>query len=263
MVATPHRPSRLISPVITWDKLPDDFVLPDDPVDNINQPYLAAALNDGLDRTSIDLSQSLLTTNYGICATVDGIIVVKAPDWAYVPQRTVPIAEVERSYTPQLQGDHPVLVLEFRSETDGGDYSCQQVSPYGKWFFYEQILQVPTYGIFDPDGGLLEIYRLENGRYKLEQPDYEGHHWIAEMNLFLGTWQGQRLTRQGYWLRWWDGDRNLILWDAEFAAAAVQQAETEKQRAEAAAQQAEAEKQRADRLAEYLRSQGFDPDQLV
>jgi len=30
-------------PIITWEKLPDDF-LRDDPVDNINQPLLAAAL---------------------------------------------------------------------------------------------------------------------------------------------------------------------------------------------------------------------------
>ncbi|MGV0105816.1 hypothetical protein NSTCB13_04577 [Nostoc sp. DSM 114160] len=29
---------------ITWEKLPDDYKLPDDPVDNINQPALAAAL---------------------------------------------------------------------------------------------------------------------------------------------------------------------------------------------------------------------------
>ena len=27
---------------IRWEKLPDDFVLPDDPVDNIAQPALAA-----------------------------------------------------------------------------------------------------------------------------------------------------------------------------------------------------------------------------
>ncbi len=32
-------------PMITWEKLPDDFPLPDDLVDNINQPLLAAALN--------------------------------------------------------------------------------------------------------------------------------------------------------------------------------------------------------------------------
>ncbi len=27
---------------ITWEKLPDDYVLPDEPVDNINQPPLIA-----------------------------------------------------------------------------------------------------------------------------------------------------------------------------------------------------------------------------
>lgn len=32
---------------ITWEKLPDDYKLPDDPVDNINQLALAAALTQG------------------------------------------------------------------------------------------------------------------------------------------------------------------------------------------------------------------------
>jgi hypothetical protein len=31
---------------ITWEQLPDDFVLDDEPVDNINQPSLAAALTE-------------------------------------------------------------------------------------------------------------------------------------------------------------------------------------------------------------------------
>lgn len=34
---------------IVWEKLPADFVLPDDPVENINQPLLAAALTEALD----------------------------------------------------------------------------------------------------------------------------------------------------------------------------------------------------------------------
>ena len=33
---------------VTWDLLPDDVVLPNDPVDNINQPALAAALSESL-----------------------------------------------------------------------------------------------------------------------------------------------------------------------------------------------------------------------
>jgi len=34
---------------ITWEKLPEDFVLDNEPVDNINQPLLAAALTESLE----------------------------------------------------------------------------------------------------------------------------------------------------------------------------------------------------------------------
>ena len=37
-----------IEPTITWESLPADFILPDDPVENIQQPTLAAALTDAL-----------------------------------------------------------------------------------------------------------------------------------------------------------------------------------------------------------------------
>jgi hypothetical protein len=39
-------PSRPTTPTVTWEALPADFVLPDDPVENIQQPTLAAALTD-------------------------------------------------------------------------------------------------------------------------------------------------------------------------------------------------------------------------
>ncbi|HAG80243.1 MAG TPA: hypothetical protein DCL61_03505, partial [Cyanobacteria bacterium UBA12227] len=110
---------------ITWEKLPDDFVLPDDPVDNINQPPLAAALTNSL-VVAGRLQVTMLTpTNYGICATVNGKMVIKAPDWAYIPEIRVPREDVIRSYTPQLQGEIPTLVIEFLSDTDGGEYSSK------------------------------------------------------------------------------------------------------------------------------------------
>ncbi|NJM56416.1 MAG: Uma2 family endonuclease [Synechococcales cyanobacterium RU_4_20] len=249
MVATPPaRPLALAQPQIAWEKLPDSYILPDDPVDNIYQPLLAEALRDGLGAIGLATEASLLPTNYGICAIVDGKIAVKAPDWAYIPHISVPRSEVDRSYTPQLQGDFPVIVMEFLSETDGGEYSSKQTHPLGKWFFYEQILKVLTYVIFDPDGGLLEVYRLRAEHYVLEQPDPEGRHWIAEMGLFLGTWRGQRDDRQGYWLRWWMPDQVLVPWERE--------------RAQQARAQVQQERDRADRLADYLRAQGIDPDRL-
>ncbi|ACK67469.1 conserved hypothetical protein [Rippkaea orientalis PCC 8801] len=69
---------------LQWEKLPEDFILPDDPVDNIHQPALAGALTDSLEVAGKIPETAVTTTNYGICATVKGKIVVKAPDWAYI-----------------------------------------------------------------------------------------------------------------------------------------------------------------------------------
>ncbi|MFM6531975.1 MAG: hypothetical protein ACKPHO_07455, partial [Dolichospermum sp.] len=68
------------------------------------------------------------------------------------------------------------------------------------------------------------------------------------MELFLGTWQGTKEGRTGYWLRWWDQTGNLLPWALEL----IQQ---ERQRAEK-------ERQEKERLIAYLRSQGIDPYNL-
>jgi Putative restriction endonuclease len=244
------------APVVTWEKLPDDFILPNDPVDNIHQPFLAAALTEALYLVGKVSETVLASTNYGVCATIDGKIVVKAPDWAYIPDIKVERSEVFRSYTPVLQGDKPIVVMEFLSDTDGGEYSIKPTYPPGKWYFYEQILRVPHYVIFDPLSGDLEIYHLnEAGRYQLQIMNNAGHYDIPEMQLSLGTWQGEREGRSGYWLRWWDASGNLLLWGFE-------KAEQERQRAEQEKQRAEQEKQRADALAEKLRELGIEPNDL-
>lgn len=240
---------------ITWNKLPDDFVLPDDPVDNINQPLLAAALVDSLNEAGLLSATTLTPTNYAICATVNNKTVVKAPDWAFIQGLRVPREEIIRSYTPQLQGEIPVIVMEFLSDTEGNEYSVKPTYPPGKWFFYEQILRVPNYAIFDPANGALEVYRLdESGRYRLQQPDANGRYAIAEMNLFLGVWQGSRGERTGPWLRWWSDRSELLLWAAE-------RAEQESQRAEQERQRAEQERQRAERLLAQLRAAGIEPEE--
>ncbi|HEY9603981.1 MAG TPA: Uma2 family endonuclease [Allocoleopsis sp.] len=218
---------------ITWEKLPDDFVLDDEPVDNINQPFLAAALTESLEIGGKLPANALTPTNYGICATLNQKIVVKAPDWAYIPCIRVPREEVKRSYTPQLQGDIPAIVMEFLSDTEGGEYSSKPTYPPGKWFFYERVLEVPNYVIFEPDSGELEVYQLDDSRrYELRNPDANNRYWIAQMRLFLGVWQGTRENRTGYWLRWWDENGELLLWGSE----------------------------RAERLAAQLRAAGIEPE---
>ena len=225
---------------ITWEKLPDDFLLDNEPVDNIIQPSLAAALTESLEIAEKLPANALTTTNYGICATVNQKMVVKAPDWAYIAAIRVSREEIKRSYTPQLQGDIPVVVMEFISDTEGSEYSNKPTYPPGKWFFYEQVLKIANYVIFRPDTGDLEVYQPDDsGRYQLSNPDANNRYWIAQMNLFLGGWQGTRENRTGYWLRWWDENGNLLLWGLERA------------------QQLE---EKAERLAAQLRAAGIEPN---
>ena len=233
--------------IISWEALSADFQLEDEPVENTGQPLLAGALRESLEISGFIQPQMLIASNFGLCATINGQFVAKAPDWVYVPVVNEVLGE-RKSYTPNLEGDIPAVVMEFLSDTEGGEYSFKRIYPPGKWFFYEQILQVPIYVIFDPNGGLLEFYQLENRRYELQQPDENGRHWIDLMGLFLGTWQGTKEARTGYWLRWWDEAGNLLPW-------AVEEIEQERQRAKQ-------ERQQKERLIAYLQSQGIDPNNL-
>jgi hypothetical protein len=226
--------------IITWEALPKDFKLEDEPVENTGQPILAGALRESLEISGFIQPQMLIASNFGLCATVNGELVIKAPDWVYVPSVKEVISD-RKSYTPILEGEVPLIVMEFLSDNDGGEYSVKRTYPPGRWFFYEQILQVPIYIIFEPDGGLLEYHQRENNRYELKLPDENGRHWVQGMGLYLGTWQGTKEGRTGYWLRWWDKDGNLLPWAVE---------------------QIEQERQQKERLMAYLRSQGIDPNNL-
>ncbi len=247
MIATTHPDN------ITWELLPEDFILDDEPVDNVNQPPLAAALTESLELAGKLPSTALATTNYGICATVNEKIVVKAPDWAYIPTISVPREEVKRSYTPHRQGNIPVVVIEFLSDTEGSEYSSKRTYPPGKWFFYEQILQVPNYIIFEPESGTLEVHCLdESGKYNLGSPNENNRYWLTQMKLFIGVWQGTRENREGYWLRWWDEGGNLLLWGTELVEQERQAKEKERQAKETALK-------RLEELEKRLRDAGIEP----
>lgn len=226
---------------ITWEKLPDNFVLDDEPVDNINQPVLASALTEALELSGKLQESMLVGTNFGICATVEGKTVVKAPDWFYIRsvQPTTPPNQNRRSYTPNLEGEVPGAVMEFLSETEGGEYSIKSKYPPGKWYYYERILQVPNYVIFEPNAGWVELYQLNaSGRYQVAPADANNRYWIPQIGLFLGVWQGTKANRTGFWLRWWDESGQMLLWGTELV---------------------ERERQRAERLAAQLRSAGIEP----
>jgi hypothetical protein len=242
---TPIKPVLKPKPlIITWNKLPPDFELPDDPVDNLAQPLLAEALRDALGYASLISPSQLVATNFGIVSTVNDKFAIKAPDWVYVPD-VIPIAEGinRKSYTPYKEGALPEVVMEFLSDDEGREYAKKSTPPYGKWFFYEQILKVPVYAIFNPDDGALEVYHLKPIHYQLQKSDKNERYWIEALDLFLGVWYGTKpdSNRTGYWLRWWDTDDNLLLWGFE----KNQQAEKAKREALEKAKIAEEEKRTA------------------
>lgn len=233
---------------ITWEKLPDDFILDEEPVENIDQPLLAAALREILEIAGLIVTGILVAPNMGICATVDSKLVIKAPDWFYA-RNVQPLSsqEIRRSYTPNLEGEVPAIVMEFLSASPNDEYSIKPTYPPGKWFFYEQVLRVPIYALFEPAAGVLEVYQLNSsGRYQVQQPDSNNRYWIEGVGLFLGVWQGTKAERTGYWLRWWDESGEMLLWGAEMV---------ERERQEKANVQ-----QRAERLAAQLRAAGIEPE---
>src|SRR5262245_61050895 len=80
----------------------------------------------------------------------------------------------------------PNVVIELSSPTtreeDRGD----------KFQIYRDRLHVPDYFIYDRDTGQLEGWRLEGARrYRPLSPDPHGRLWSAELELFVGPWQGE------------------------------------------------------------------------
>lgn len=263
MVVTPTPLPSQPTLKIRWEALPEDFKLDDEPVENVGQPLIAGALRESLELVGYIQPEMLIASNLGICATVNDNLVIKAPDWMYVARVVSPPPNTDRrSYTPHLEGDVPQVVMEFLSETEGSEYSSKQTFPPGKWFFYEQILQIPIYVIFNPAQGALEVYQRQDDRYQLVSPPDHQRYWLEPMNLFLGVWQGEKEGRSGYWLRWWDAAGNLLPWAVEQVEQQQHQLEQERQRAEQERQLAQQERERAERLAAQLRSLGIDPDQV-
>ena len=247
---------------ITWEKLPADFILDEEPVENIDQPLLAAALREILEIAGFILAGILIAPNMAICATLNDKLVIKAPDWFYTRNvQPFPNQEIRRSYTPNLEGEIPAIVMEFLSASPNDEYSIKPSYPPGKWFFYEQVLRVPIYAIFEPAAGVLEVYQLNSSeRYQAQQADVNGRYWVAGVGLFLGVWQGTKAERTGYWLRWWDESGQMLLWGVEMVEREREEIAFVQQEIAIVQQQAEQERERSQKLAAQLRAAGIEPE---
>ncbi|WP_448563148.1 Uma2 family endonuclease [Trichothermofontia sp.] len=196
----------------------------------------------------------------------------KHPDWFLVlgVNPATRQQELRWSYVVWQEQVSPFLVVELLSPgTEEDDLGCTtrgSHQPPTKWEVYEQILQIPYYGVFDRYENHFRLFRLHEGCYKpveLMEPRF----WFPELGLGLGVWSGVYENVEGLWLRWYDGEGTWVPTRQERAALAEQRAEQERQRAEQANQQAaqerecaEQERKRAERLAERLRALGIDPE---
>ncbi len=240
MTDKPIPTSRFVEFIMTWEPLPKDFKLENEFIENTAQTLLSGALCESLEIAGLIQPQILIGSHIGLCATINGQFLAKAPDWFYVPSVKEILAE-RPAYTPYLDGELPIIVIEFLSNKNGDKFSGKQTYPQGKYFFYECLLKIPIYVTFNPYKGFIEYRDLENGRYISKQPDENGRYWIPGIDLFLGVWQGLKEGRDGYWLRWWDYEGNLLLWAVEKIAQ---------------------EHQEKEKLIAYLKAQGIDPDNL-
>ncbi len=163
----------------------------------------------------------------------------ESPDWFYVAN-VPPLLNgvVRRSYVLWQEYVAPSIVLEFVS--GNGEEERDETPITGKFWVYEQAIRVPFYGIYEVSKARVEVYHLVDGRYQRLPANQRGHYSIAPLGVDLGIWQGQYENMELPWLRWWDGEGNLLLTGDE---------------------RAEIERQRADRLAERLRQLGVNPDE--
>ncbi|MBO1351276.1 MAG: Uma2 family endonuclease [Hormoscilla sp. GUM202] len=143
-------------------------------------------------------------------------------------------------------GRLPDVIIELMSPTTA------HIDTGIKKDLYEQEWRTSEYFVFDPfNPNSLQGWRLDDdGRYQPLRPDARGWLWSETLELWLGTWSGIIQREPAIWLRFYDGDGNLVPLPEE---AALALAEQERERAEQ-------ERERAERLAAQLRELGIDPD---
>lgn len=134
----------------------------------------------------------------------------------------------------------PILAIEMVSHKPGGEYD-KKMDTYLKLGVLYYVVYNPEFWNRDQHQPF-EVYKLEAGTYRLQIGE---PFWMPEAAIGMGRYQAEvgGLTREI--LTWYDQQGNRHL-SAE----------------EKARFQAEKERQARSRLEAFIRSQGFDPDNL-
>jgi Uma2 family endonuclease len=169
-----------------------------------------------------------------------------SPDWYYVPD-VPPLLDgrTRRSYVIWREHIAPLIVIEFVSDEDGGEYD--RTPQEGKFWVYEKVIHPAYYAIYTAEQARLDFFHLVENQFQPLRPNERKHYPIPQLGVELGLWAGVYKNVNLPWLRWWDGQGNLLLTGEELALVEAQRAEQERQRAE--------------RLAAKLRALGIDPDE--
>ncbi|MEO1133574.1 MAG: Uma2 family endonuclease [Cyanobacteria bacterium J06639_1] len=155
-----------------------------------------------------------------------------------------------KSYFTWKEQVIPQFVLEVVSETKGGEYD-DKLSIYQSLGVKYYVIYNPTFWQRDRHEPL-EIYKLESDRYQLQQGEPYG---MPEIGLGLGRCTQSPDPYNREVLGWYD-------LNGEAYPTMHEQLVLATERAEAAERNEKLAEQRAARLAQFLRSQGFDPDNL-
>ena len=164
------------------------------------------------------------------------------------------------------QGRYPDVIVELMSP------STANIDRNQKKELYEKVWRTSDYFIYDPfDSNSLQGWHLGSGRkYKEITPNDRGWLWCDSLQLWLGSWDGELMKENAPWLRFYDGEGNVIPLPEEVAV-------QERERADRERQEKESERDRADiaeavidekdrkiqQLQERLAQLGVDPDALA
>jgi Uma2 family endonuclease len=135
-------------------------------------------------------------------------------------------------------GRYPDVIVELASP------STIKVDLGIKKALYEHTFHTSEYFCYDPSPHTLVGWRLTGGVYEEIPSNAQGWLWSEQLNVWLGTWEGEFQRVTATWLRFYTADGQLVLTQGE-----------------AAIQRAEAERQRADQLAAKLRALGVKPEE--
>ena len=156
----------------------------------------------------------------------------------------------KRTYFVSNFGKVPEIAIEIVSNKKGNEDGTKKTD-------YAQ-LGILYYVIYDPSmqlsQNILRAYTLHRGKYLQLK-----HLWFPVLGLGLQLWDGEFEGRQQTWLRWCDGQGQIIPTGDERAELERQQKLQAQQHAEQAQQEKLQERQAKEKLAAKLREMGIDP----